>query len=49
MNQKQDNHYDNINDMVNVGYRMIMLKAKTKYNMLLSNKDRPFGTLSDKE
>jgi hypothetical protein len=35
--------------MVNADYRTIMLKAKTKYDMLLSNKDRPFGTPSDEE
>jgi hypothetical protein len=35
--------------MVNADYRTIMLKAKTKYDMLLSNKDQPFGTPSDEE
>jgi hypothetical protein len=35
--------------MVNADYRTIMLKAKTKYNMLLSSKDRPFGTPLDEE
>ena len=49
MNQKRDDYYDNINDMVNADYRTIVLKAMTKYDMLLSNKDRPFGTLSDEE
>ena len=49
MNQKHDDYYDNINDMVKADYHRIMLKAKTKYDMLLLNKDRPFGTPSDKE
>jgi len=49
MNQKKDDYYDNINDMINADYKTIMLKAKTKYDMLLSNKDRPFGTPSDEE
>jgi hypothetical protein len=49
INQKKDDYYFNINDMVNADYRTIMLKAKTKYDMLLSNKDRPFGTPSDEE
>ena len=49
MSQKKDDYYDNINDMSNADYRMIMLKAKTKYDMLLSNKDRPFGSPSDEE
>jgi hypothetical protein len=49
MNQKKDDYYDNINDMANADYRVIMLKAKTKYDMLLSSKDRPFGTPSDEE
>jgi hypothetical protein len=35
--------------MVNADYHIIMIKAKTKYDMLLSNKDRPFGTPSDDE
>ena len=35
--------------MVNADYRTIMMKAKTKYDMLLANKDRPFGTPSDEE
>ncbi len=43
MNQKKENYYDNINDMVNADYRTIMMKAKTKYNMLLSNKDWPLA------
>ena len=49
MSQKKDDYYDNINDMVNADYRIIMMKAKTKYDMLLANKDRPFGTPSDEE
>jgi len=49
MNQKKDDYYDNINDMVNADYRTIMMKAKTKYDMLVANKDRPFGTPSDEE
>jgi hypothetical protein len=49
MNQKKDDYYDNINDMANADYRTIMLKAKTKYDMLISSKDRPFGTPSDEE
>jgi hypothetical protein len=49
MNQKKDDYYDNISDMINADYHMIMLKAKTKYDMLLSNKDRPFGAPSDEE
>ncbi len=49
MSQKKDDYYDNINDMANADYRTIMLKAKTKYDMLLSNKDRPFGTPTDEE
>jgi hypothetical protein len=49
MSQKKDDYYDNINDMVNADYRTIMIKAKTKYDMLLANKDRPFGTPSDEE
>jgi len=48
MSQKKDDYYDNINDMVNADYKTIMLKA-TKYDMLLSNKDRQFGTPSNKE
>ena len=47
--RKKDDYYDNINDMSDADYRKIMLKAKTKYDMLLSNKDRPFGSLSDEE
>ena len=35
--------------MPNADYKTIMLKAKTKYDMLLSNKDRPFGSPSDEE
>ena len=49
MSQKKDDYYDNINDMINADYRTIMMKAKTKYDMLLANKDRPFGTPSDEE
>jgi hypothetical protein len=49
MSQKKDDYYDNINNMVNTDYKLIMLKAKTKYDMLMSNKDRPFGTPSDEE
>ena len=49
MNQKKDDYYDNINDMANADYRVIMLKAKTKYDMLLSSKDRSFGTPSYEE
>jgi hypothetical protein len=49
MNQKKDDYYDNINNMANADYRVIMLKAKTKYDMLLSSKDMPFGTPSDEE
>ena len=30
MNQKRDNYYDNINDMINADYKTIMLKADTK-------------------
>ena len=30
--------------MANADYKVIMLKAKTKYDMLLSNKDRTCGT-----
>ena len=49
MGQKKDDYYDNINDMANADYKTIMLKAKTKYDMLLSNKDRPFGSPSEEE
>ena len=49
MNQKRDNYYSNINDVINTNYRTIMLKAKNTYNMLLSNKDQPFRTPSGKE
>jgi hypothetical protein len=49
MSQKKDDYYDNINNLSNADYSMIMLKAKTKYDMLLSNKDRPFGSPSDEE
>jgi hypothetical protein len=49
MSQKKDDYYDNINDMANADYRTIMLKAKTKYDMLMANKDRPFGSPSDEE
>jgi hypothetical protein len=49
MNQKRDDYYDNINDMADADYRTIMMKAKTKYDMLVSSKDRPFGTPSDEE
>jgi hypothetical protein len=48
-NQKKDKYYDNINDMANADYRTIMLKAKTKYDMLILSKDRPFGTPSNEE
>ena len=49
MGQKKDDYYDNINDMANADYKTIMLKAKTKYDMLLSSKDRPFGSPSEEE
>jgi hypothetical protein len=49
MRQKKDDYYDNINDMANADYKTIMLKAKTKYDMLLSSTDRPFGSPSKKE
>jgi hypothetical protein len=42
MNQKKDDYYDNINNMANADYQVIMLKAKT-------NKDRPFGAPTDEE
>jgi hypothetical protein len=46
MGQKDD-YYDNISIMVNVDYKTIILKDKSKYDMLLSNKDRPFGSPCD--
>ena len=49
MGQKKDDYYDNINDMANADYKTILLKVKTKYNMLLSDKDRPFGSPSKDE
>ena len=49
ISKKKDNYYNNINDRVNADYKVIMLKAKTKYDMLISSKDRPFGTPSDEE
>ena len=49
MGQKKDDYYNNINDMSNADYKTIMHKAKTKYEMLLSNKDRPFGSPSNEE
>ena len=35
--------------MINADYRVIMLKAKTKYDMLISSKDTPFGAPLDEE
>jgi hypothetical protein len=49
MTQKKYDYYANINDMVNGDYHTIMLIAKTKYDMLLSNKDQPFGTSLNEE
>ncbi len=49
MGQKKHDNYDNINDMANADYKTIMHNAKTKYNMLLSNKDRPFGSPYEEE
>ena len=46
MGQK-GNYFDNISIMVNVDYKTIILKDKSKYDMLLSNKDRPFGSPYD--
>ena len=42
---QKDNYYDNISIMVNVDNKTIILKDKS--NMLLSNKDRPFGSPCD--
>ena len=35
--------------MANQDYKTIMLKARTKYDVLISNKDRPLGSLCDEE
>jgi hypothetical protein len=35
--------------MANADYKTIMLKAKTKYNILLPYMDRPFGSPSKDE
>lgn len=42
MCQKKDNYYNNVSIMAHADYKTIMLKAKTKYVTLQSNKNRPF-------
>ena len=49
MSQKKDDYYNNIHNMTNTDYKTIMLMATTKYDMLLSNKNRPFGSPSEEE